>query len=177
MFSYWLGKLKGIDIRKVGDGNPGVANAWKSGGWKIGIPAMLLDGLKGFIPVFIGYRVLNINDYRLVPIAIAPIFGHAFSAFMNLRGGKALMTTFGIWIALTFWEVPTILGLMLLFFKFGLKIKNDAINTIAGMFSVLIYLILRNFSPIMLLIFIINTGIVLAKTWKELDIVKLESSL
>lgn len=170
MFSYWLGKLKGIDIRKVGDGNPGVANAWRSGGWTIGIPAILLDTAKGFIPVFIAYRVLNINNYSLVPIATAPLLGHAFPPFLNFRGGKSIMPTFGIWIALTFWEIPATFGLMLLFFKFGLKIKNDAINTIGSMFSILIFLIFRNFSPIMILIFVVNTGIILIKHWKDINI-------
>ncbi|MCX7785347.1 MAG: glycerol-3-phosphate acyltransferase [candidate division WOR-3 bacterium] len=177
MFSYWLGKIKKIDIRKIGDGNPGVANAWRTGGWMIGVPSMLLDGLKGFLPVFLVNRVLNINDFRLIPIAIAPVLGHAFSPFLNFQGGKAIMTTFGIWVALTLWEVPTILGLMLLFFKFGLKIKNDTINTIAGMLSVLVYLILRNFSSIMILIFTTNTGIVLIKIWKELKTVSVEDNL
>ena len=38
-------------------------------------------------------------------IAIAPIFGHAFSPFLGFNGGKALATALGVWIGLTIWKV------------------------------------------------------------------------
>lgn len=37
-FSAWLARLVGADVRRYGDGNPGAANAWRAGGWKIGLP-------------------------------------------------------------------------------------------------------------------------------------------
>ncbi|KPK05115.1 MAG: hypothetical protein AMJ56_16395, partial [Anaerolineae bacterium SG8_19] len=50
--SVWLGRLVlGIDIRQFGDGNPGAANVWRAGGAKWGLTAVLLDFLKGAIPV------------------------------------------------------------------------------------------------------------------------------
>jgi glycerol-3-phosphate acyltransferase PlsY len=53
-FSVWLGRLflrRGI--RRFGDGNPGGVNAWKAGGWPIGLLAMLLDAGKGLVPVLL----------------------------------------------------------------------------------------------------------------------------
>ncbi|MBM4467527.1 MAG: hypothetical protein FJ014_18565, partial [Chloroflexi bacterium] len=45
-FSFWLGRLFAqADIRHYGDGNPGAANAWRAGGWRLGLPASLLDYL------------------------------------------------------------------------------------------------------------------------------------
>ena len=49
-----IGKLfSGKDIRDVGDGNPGAANAWKTGGWILGILSLILDIAKGFIPIYL----------------------------------------------------------------------------------------------------------------------------
>jgi len=53
-FSLLMGKLCAHkDIRTVGDGNPGGTNTIKAGGLKAGIPAILLDIGKGFLPVFL----------------------------------------------------------------------------------------------------------------------------
>ena len=45
MFSVWIARLfLAADIRRFGDGNPGSGNVWRAGGgWRLGIPAALLD--------------------------------------------------------------------------------------------------------------------------------------
>lgn len=167
MFSDWLIRLKGLDISKYGDGNPGAVNAFKATGWKIGIWAMLLDYLKGALPVFLIVRFANINDFRLVPIAIAPVLGHAFSPFLRFRGGKAIATTFGVWTGLTLWQVPVVFGLSLVLFKFIIRIKNDAWNTLLGMLCVLVLLIIK-FNLVFLSIFLLNLVVIIYKHWSEL---------
>lgn len=167
MFSFYLGKLKGVDIRKVGDGNPGAVNAFKASGHLIGILAMLLDFNKGFIPLFILYQRLGIKDFRIVPIAIALVLGHAFSVFLRFQGGKAIAVTFGIWAGLTLYQVPVILGLALLFFKFGLRIKNDAYNIVLGMLVSFIFIILK-FNLVLIAVFIFNLLIIIYKHRNEL---------
>jgi glycerol-3-phosphate acyltransferase PlsY len=62
----------------------------------------------GSIPF--SYR-FGIAGWTVVPVALAPVLGHAFSPFLRLRGGKAIAATFGVWTALTLWEGPTVLGL------------------------------------------------------------------
>ncbi len=81
MFSCWLGRIKGVDIRMYGDGNPGAINAFKAGGWLIGTLGLSLDYLKGFLPVLFVTRALRINDWRLVPIAVAPVLVMPFRHF------------------------------------------------------------------------------------------------
>ena len=111
-FSYWLGRLAlGRDIRVVGDGNPGSANVWRAGSWRLGVPALLLDFLKGALPVGLAVQRYGLAGWAMVPVALAPVLGHAFSPFLRLRGGKAVATTFGIWTGLTLWLGPTVLGL------------------------------------------------------------------
>jgi glycerol-3-phosphate acyltransferase PlsY len=99
-FAYILGKLFAKqDIRNVGDGNPGGTNAWKAGGWKIGLLSILLEIFKGYLPVALA-RHSGISNWSLIPICLAPILGHITMPFLNFHGGKALGATGGVWIGI-----------------------------------------------------------------------------
>ncbi len=113
-FSVWIGqRVLKTDITQYGDANPGATNVIRAGGKKIGALALALDTLKALIPVGIAYYWVGIDGWGIVPIALAPILGHAFSPFLGFKGGKAVATTLGTWMALTIWEMPTIGGLFL----------------------------------------------------------------
>lgn len=105
-FSVWLSRWAGRDAREVGDRNPGATNAFKAGGWRVGILAFALDVTKGAFPVGLAWFVFGWRGWEIVPIALAPMFGHAFSPFLNFRGGKALAVSLGVWIGLTLWQMP-----------------------------------------------------------------------
>jgi glycerol-3-phosphate acyltransferase PlsY len=114
MLAYWLGRAAlRADVRQIGDGNPGAANVLKAGGWRMGVLALLLDYLKGAIPVGIAKYAVGMTGAPLVIVALAPIFGHAYSPFLRFRGGKAVAVSFGVWTALTLYEAPTFGGLLL----------------------------------------------------------------
>jgi glycerol-3-phosphate acyltransferase PlsY len=111
-FAVWLGRLLArCDVRAVGDGNPGTANAFKAGGWKMGVPTLVLEVGKAGVPVGLANLTLGLSTWALVPVAVAPILGHAFSPFLRFRGGKAIAATFGSWIGLTGFLGPLALGL------------------------------------------------------------------
>lgn len=113
-FSVLIGKMgTGVDIRKYGDHNPGSTNVLRARGWKLALPAMLLDVFKGAIPVGYAWFGVNLSGAAMVTVALAPIAGHAFSPWLGWRGGKAVATTFGVWMGLTVGAAPTILGLLL----------------------------------------------------------------
>jgi len=112
-FSVWLGKiLLGLDVRKLGDGNPGAANAFRTGNKLVGLLVLLLDISKAAAPVGWAYFNLEIRGIPMLLIAIAPILGHVFSPFLGFRGGKALATALGVWIGLTIWKLslPAVVG-------------------------------------------------------------------
>jgi glycerol-3-phosphate acyltransferase PlsY len=112
-FSVWLGKiLLGLDVRKFGDGNPGAANAFRTGNKLVGLIVLLLDISKAAAPVGWAYFNLDIRGIPMVLIAVAPILGHVFSPFLGFRGGKALATALGVWIGLTIWKLslPAVVG-------------------------------------------------------------------
>ena len=97
----WIGRLAGVDIRNVGDRNPGATNVVRAAGMGWGIAALATEFSKAAIPVGLTYVTFSWQGYEAVPIAIAPSLGHAFSPFLNWRGGKALATMLGAWIGLT----------------------------------------------------------------------------
>lgn len=113
-FSVWVGRVAlRTDIRRFGDHNPGGSNVIRAGSKEWGAVALLLDGLKGAIPVSLAYLVVGLSDWYLVAVAVAPVLGHAFSPFLGFRGGKAVAVTFGIWCGMTVYEGPMVLGIFL----------------------------------------------------------------
>ena len=88
-FSVWLGRLfLRADMRGLGEGNPGAANACRVGAWRIGLPVLLLDFLKAALPPDLAYHVAAVTGWGLVPVAIAPLVGHAWSSFLGLPRGQ-----------------------------------------------------------------------------------------
>lgn len=166
-FSVIVGRFfLGEDIRDYGDGNPGATNAWKAGGWKIGLLAGLLDFSKGAAPVLLARYAFDVSGVAMVPVALAPVAGHAFSPLLKFRGGKALAVTFGIWTALTLWEAPVVLGL--LFAALCLVQTEDAWSVLIGMGGLLVYLLVRGFESSYLYIWLGNTAILVLKHFGEL---------
>lgn len=158
--SYWLGKLfLKVDIRQYGDGNPGGTNVWKAGGRWWGILAILLDGFKGLIPVSLAIYSGGVEGWWIFPVSLAPILGHVFSPIMKFRGGKALATTFGVWTALTLYLVPMIFGIALGLWLWILKKEGWAI--LAGLSSVLVFLLFLNFDPILVSTWVANSAILI----------------
>lgn len=99
-FSVIVGRLfLHTDIRRFGDHNPGGANAWKAGGWKTGLLASLLDWLKGYAPLFLATS-FGVEGWSLIPVALAPVLGHAFSPFLKFHGGKAVAASLGAWFGI-----------------------------------------------------------------------------
>ena len=115
-FSLWIGRAAtGKDIRRYGDHNPGATNVLRAGSRGGFLLAMALDISKGALVVGLAYQVWGIQDWRIVPITLAPVAGHAFSPFLRGQGGKALATAFGVWIGLTIWSLSlAALGLLIL---------------------------------------------------------------
>lgn len=115
-FSVLLGRLLlGKDIRQYGDGNPGGTNVARASGSKLlGALAIVLDMIKGALPVALAHYVFSVDGWALVPVMLAPIVGHAYSPFLRFRGGKAIASTFGVWTALTVPFGPFVMALSLL---------------------------------------------------------------
>ncbi|MBD3183005.1 hypothetical protein GF312_11990 [Candidatus Poribacteria bacterium] len=162
-FSVLLGKLFICeDVRNYGDGNPGATNAFRAGGYKLGIPAMVLDYAKAAGPVALANYGNKITGWWLVIIAISPVLGHAFSPFLKFRGGKAVAATLGIWTGLLVGEGPIVLGIGLGVFNSIISVDGWAV--MFSMSGLLIYILIRKVGVFILLVWVFNTFILV---WKH----------
>ena len=107
LFSYAVGtfpsavmiaRSKGIDITKVGSGNPGASNISRALGFKWGVLVFVLDAAKGALAAAAGLLV-DSAALGLVCGALS-IVGHMFPATRGFRGGKGIATGGGILLVL-----------------------------------------------------------------------------
>lgn len=99
-FTLIIGKLfKGVDIREHGSGNLGGTNAIRVLGVKYGLPAGAFDVLKAFIMVIIGAYVIEL-PFSPLYLGFAAALGHVYPIFANFKGGKAVSTLMGSYVAI-----------------------------------------------------------------------------
>ena len=124
MFSYWLGLAVKKDLKTIGDGNPGAFNLWNAAGYKLGLLGVLLDFMKGYLPLVFLYKAGFLCGYWLVPIALAPIIGHVFPVFTRFKGGKAIAVTFGVWSAITGFKISFLFAVILAMIQIMVSLLN-----------------------------------------------------
>ena len=99
-FGYWVVRwVKGTDIREQGSGNIGATNVWRVYGRRLGIPIVLLDVGKGFVPAIVGLLVAG----QLIGVlaGAAAMLGHWRPLYLRLaKGGKTVATAGGVTLAL-----------------------------------------------------------------------------
>ena len=95
--------LKGIDLRYVGSGSTGATNVLRNIGKWPALIVFILDVLKGFIAVKIAYFLLSDNIFQVLAGLFA-ITGHIWPIWLKGKGGKAVATGLGMFIALS-WKV------------------------------------------------------------------------
>lgn len=94
----WIARSKGVDITKVGSGNPGASNIARTFGKRWGLLVFFLDGLKGAIP---GLGGVLLDDRVLAwGLVAAAVVGHMFPVTRRFQGGKGVATVGGAAIAI-----------------------------------------------------------------------------
>ncbi|HAS89923.1 MAG TPA: acyl-phosphate glycerol 3-phosphate acyltransferase [Desulfovibrio sp.] len=111
-FGLFIGKICcNLDIRNEGSKSTGATNVARLCGFKYGVAALILDVAKGFIPVLMACQYSH-NWIFISLVAAAAVLGHVFSIFLDMKGGKAVATTIGVFLALT--PVATIYSIICL---------------------------------------------------------------
>jgi acyl phosphate:glycerol-3-phosphate acyltransferase len=87
--------LRGEDIRKYGSGNIGAANVLRVAGPAVAAAVLLVDVLKGLVPVLLALRA-GLAPWAVVATGLAAIAGHNWSIFLGFRGGKGIATSAGV---------------------------------------------------------------------------------
>jgi glycerol-3-phosphate acyltransferase PlsY len=103
----WLTRgPRGVDIRTVGSRNIGATNVYRVFGPALGVPVLLLDALKGAVPVLVvpGLAVCAAfpggRAWCALAVAAAAVAGHVWTCFAGFKGGKGVATAAGVLIAL-----------------------------------------------------------------------------
>ncbi|MFB0566179.1 MAG: glycerol-3-phosphate 1-O-acyltransferase PlsY [Candidatus Aminicenantaceae bacterium] len=111
LFSYLLGSIPSgyilfrisdkKDIRDFGSGSTGATNLFRIKGWKWTLPAIIIDILKGALPVYLALRIFSDLRFSLL-CAFLAVLGHCFPVYIKFRGGKGIATTMGAYAVLGF---------------------------------------------------------------------------
>lgn len=101
-------RLRGVDLRESGSGNPGATNAARAMGVRVGVLVGALDVAKGYAPV------AYFNQYGQPCGEVAGLsatLGHVTSPLLKGRGGKGVATSLGAILAIEpLWAVPVLVG-------------------------------------------------------------------
>ncbi len=100
--------VKGVDPRDSGSRNTGATNVARLCGTQWGILVLALDLFKGYLPAALAPA--DTGWIAISLIGLAAILGHIYSPLLQMKGGKAVATTIGVFLALAPWA--TILAVL-----------------------------------------------------------------
>lgn len=109
---YWLGRMKGVDIRKFGSGNIGMTNVLRVLGKPYAVLTFIVDVGKGAVAVTLVPYLLQTNEpWMKVLAGLAVVCGHNWTIFLKFKGGKGVATSAGVFLGLAW--LPTLLVILI----------------------------------------------------------------
>ena len=127
-FGLLLTKMAGLgDVRNIGSGNIGATNVLHTGNKGLAALTLLLDLLKGLVPVYLAWQWFQ-NDIGWA--ALGAVIGHCFPVWLGFRGGKGVATNAGVCFGLG-WQIGLVYAVVWL----GM-LALTRISSVAGMASV-----------------------------------------
>jgi glycerol-3-phosphate acyltransferase PlsY len=102
-FAVIISRLKGVNLRERGSGNPGALAVWREVGPALGAVSLVADVGKGALAVYVA-KWLGL-DFNTGPLwmslaGFAAVAGHNWPVFLKFRGGKGAATVMGVLLAL-----------------------------------------------------------------------------
>lgn len=111
-FGYLIASAKGTDIREVGSGNIGAANAIRVVGIGWGIAVGVLDAIKGAVPAYLALQFSPLPGI----VGAAAVLGHVFSPWLRFKGGKGVATALAVFLVLAPFPALSALGIWIVLF-------------------------------------------------------------
>ncbi|MDR2332525.1 MAG: glycerol-3-phosphate 1-O-acyltransferase PlsY [Burkholderiaceae bacterium] len=106
-FAVIVSKLMGLnDPRTYGSGNPGATNVLRSGSKAAAILTLLLDAVKGWLPVALVRWFggpYGLEEGTIAAVGLAAFLGHLWPVFFKFKGGKGVATAAGVLIGISGW--------------------------------------------------------------------------
>jgi acyl phosphate:glycerol-3-phosphate acyltransferase len=104
-FAVIVSKAMGLnDPRSFGSKNPGATNVLRSGNKGAAVATLLLDGLKGWLPVVLVKwfgGAYGLGDGTVALVALAAFLGHLYPVFFHFKGGKGVATAAGVLLGIS----------------------------------------------------------------------------
>ena len=142
-FAVIVSRLMGLnDPRTYGSKNPGATNVLRSGSKAAAIVTLLLDALKGWLPVALVKwfgEPYGLGDGTLACVGLAAFLGHLFPVFFRFVGGKGVATALGVLVGISAWlglAVVAIWLLMAVVFRF-----SSLASLAAAVFAPVVYVL------------------------------------
>ena len=141
-FAVIVSRAMGLhDPRTYGSKNPGATNVLRSGSKAAAIVTLLLDALKGWLPVMLvkwfGARY-GLGDGTVAMVGLAAFVGHLFPVFFRFKGGKGVATALGVLVA-TSWILGLATGVTWLLIAYFFRYSSLA-SLVAAVFAPVYYI-------------------------------------
>ena len=146
------------DIRDEGSGNIGATNVFRSKGKIAGIVTLLLDILKGVLPIIYGLNHFN-SPAMVMGGGAAVIIGHTFSIFLKFKSGKGVATFIGVMLA---FHYPSIFVFVGVFLISVVLTKYVSAGSILGVISVFFFITFTHVVEVSIIVFLI-TALIISK--------------
>lgn len=127
---YFLSEKK--DVREYGSQSIGATNIFRLKGLSFAIPVILVDILKGFLPVFLALKFFPDERFALFCGFLA-VLGHCFPIYIKFKGGKGVATAVGVYLVLASW--PLLIGIGVFIFIIALT-RYVSLGSILAMMSI-----------------------------------------
>ena len=104
-FAVIVSRCMGLkDPRSYGSKNPGATNVLRSGSKAAAVTTLLLDGLKGWLPVVLVKWLggdYGLGDGTVAAVGLAAFIGHLYPVFFGFKGGKGVATAAGVLLGIS----------------------------------------------------------------------------
>jgi len=106
-FAVIVSRVMGLnDPRTFGSKNPGATNVLRSGSKAAAVLTLLLDAVKGWLPVMLVKwygQPYGLADGTMALVGLAAFLGHVFPVFFRFVGGKGVATALGVLLGFSGW--------------------------------------------------------------------------
>jgi len=141
-FAVIVSRLMGLnDPRTFGSKNPGATNVLRSGSKAAAVVTLLLDGAKGWLPVFAVQRwgaPYGLEATAMALVGLAAFIGHVFPVFFRFQGGKGVATAAGVVLATDPWLALAVGASFLIITYFSRYVSLASV--VAAIFAPVYYL-------------------------------------
>lgn len=134
-------RFAGKNVQAEGSGNIGATNVARVAGKKLGAIVLVLDALKGTLPVVLSQQLFPSELGWHCGVGLAAFFGHVFPVWLKFKGGKGVATAAGVLVVLVPW------GALAGFLVWALVMAVFRVSSVGSLLGALVAIAVAFFGP------------------------------